>query len=69
MPDEKQPEDKTFDPEVYVAALKRERASIEPKPYSGAGGKDLKARRLKEIDDELAQYDKGAGQRERAVNK
>jgi len=55
-------------PEVRLAALHRERAAIESRPYKGDEGKETKARRLSEIDDALAELgDKPAVTRQKAV--
>lgn len=47
-------------PEVRLAALKRERAAIESKPYRGEEGAATKERRLSEIDDAIRELDGNA---------
>lgn len=62
--------DPNFNPEVYVAALKRERAAVAQGNYSD-DRKAVQTRRLSEIDDEIRKYggeDEAPKRRERAVN-
>lgn len=64
--------DPSFDPQAYVAALKREREGLERQEYP-KDREHIKERRLAEIDDQIKQYDDSAergparGRRQRAV--
>lgn len=64
------PADPTFHPEVYVAALKRERAAVAQGNYEGREA--VQTRRLGEIDAEISKHggeDEAAPKRrERVVN-